>query len=189
MKFSINPLALLVSFYMQEAEAQTSTGGSATPNPEASKGTTAAGEPRKRAPKTNLLDIVRGRMPLACVAAVRFQEKAEVSNNDVAKKFGTSVGKIFDIRKGRNFGYITADYKPSDEDFKAAEAWAKEAAKHGGDEAAIMALVDKLGKASADEAKVQAEKISAQRSKGPRQNTGPKPEAGKPAGNAKELLK
>lgn len=179
--------------FMQEAEAQASTGGQPAPQPN-EKGTKADGSPRQRAPKTNLLDIVRGRMPLACVAAVRFVEKAEVSNNDLAKKYGTSVGKIFDIRKGRNFGYITKDYKPSAEDIKAAEAWAKEAAKHGGDEAAVMAAVDKLGKATDEEAKKQAESISAARSKGPRQPSGPKTgetagQAAPKPGNAKELLK
>lgn len=173
----------ILAGFMQEAGQETSTGGSND------KGTTATGEPRKRAPKTNLLDIVRGRMPLACVAAVRFHVKPEVSNADVAKMFGTSVGKVFDIRKGRNFGYITETYKPSDEDLKAAEAWAKEAAKHGGDEAAVMSAVDKLGKATPEEAKAQAEKITASRSKGPRQNQGPKGEKPAPTGSAKDLLK
>lgn len=190
MKFGrFNPMAIAAALavgIMQEAEGQQSSGGSDTGSTD--KGTTADGQPRKRAPKTNLLDIVRGRMPLACVAAVRFQVSAEKSNADVAKAFGTSVGKIFDIRKGRNFGYITETYKPSEEDLKAAQAWATEAAKHGGDEAVIMAAVDKLGKASAEEAKSQAEKISASRAKGPRQSAGPKPEA-QPAGNAKDLLK
>jgi len=134
-----------------------------------------AGAPqKKRAPKTNLLDIVRGRMPLACVAAVRFQVSPDKTNADVAKVFGTSVGKIFDIRKGRNFGYVDANYKPSAEDIEAAKKWAAEAAKHGGDEAVILAAVDKLGTASADEAKVQAEKITAARSKGPRGPRTPK---------------
>lgn len=147
-------------------------------------------EKKKRAPKTNLLDIVRGRMPLACVAAVRFHVDPAKSNNDVAKIFGTSVGKIFDIRKGRNFGYIDASYKPSDEDFKAAEAWAKQAAQHGGDEAAVMAAVDKLGKASPEEAKAQADKITSARSKGPRAPKAAKAgeATGAASGNAQDLL-
>lgn len=125
-------------------------------------------EKKKRGPKVNLLNIVRGRMPLACVAAIRFVEKADTSNADVAKKYATSVGKVFDIRKGRNFEYITADFKPTDEHIKEAEAWAKQAAEHGGDEAAIMASVDKLGKATEEEAKAQGEAITKARSKGPR---------------------
>jgi hypothetical protein len=161
MKFSLIPSIIAMAVmngYMQEAEAEKSTGGDA-----------GTAEKKKRAPKTNLLNIVRGRMPLACVAAIRFHVKPEVSNADVAKIFGTSVGKVFDIRKGRNFGYIGEDYKPSEADLVEAAKWAKAAADHGGDEAAVMAAVDKLGKATPDEAKAQAEKITAQRSKGPRQ--------------------
>lgn len=153
----------------------------------------ASPEKKKRGPKVNLLNIVRGRMPLACVAAIRFQVPAEVSNADVAKVFGTSVGKVFDIRKGRNFGYIDAEYKPSEQDIKDAEAWAKQAGAEsiGGDEAKIMAAVDKLGKATGDEATAQAAKITAARSKGPRGPKAPKTDAA-PAGttgNAAELLK
>lgn len=161
--------------FMQEAGSEGSAGGTT--------------EKRKRAPKTNLLDIQRGRLPLALVAAVRFVEPAEVSNNDLAKKYGTSVGKIFDIRKGRNFSYIDSAFKPSSEDLKAAEVWAKGAAQHGGDEAAIMAAVDKLGVASEDEAKSQAAKISAARSKGPRQPKAKSAEGSDaPTGDAKSLL-
>lgn len=140
--------------------------------------------PKKRGPKVNLLNIVRGRLPLALVACIRFHEPADKSNNDLAKKYGTSVGKIFDIRKGRNFGYVTADYKVTDEDLKAAEAWAKSAEAHGGDTAAIMAAVDKLTKASADEAAAQAAKITEQRSKGPRGPRKPKDEGAKSTGSA-----
>ncbi len=154
----------------------------------------ASPEKKKRGPKVNLLNIVRGRMPLACVAAIRFKVPADVSNAEVAKVFGTSVGKVFDIRKGRNFGYITEDYKPSEQDIKDAEAWAKQAGAEaiGGDEAKIMAAVDKLGKASAEEATAQAAKITAARSKGPRTPKA-KPEGGEAAagtgtGNAAALL-
>lgn len=160
---------------MQEAEGQTTAGGNGG---------------KKRAPKTNLLDIVRGRMPLPLVAAVRFVVKSDVTNAEVAKTFGTSVGKIFDIRKGRNFEYVTKDYKPSKEDLEAAKKWAAEAMKHGGDEAKIMAAVDQLGVASEDEAKAQAEKITAARSKGPRQPKA-KPAEGESSGStdAASLLK
>lgn len=153
-------------------------------------GSAGGAAPRKRGPKVNLLDIQRGRIPLALVAAIRFQEPADKSNKELANKYGTSVGKVFDIRKGRNFGYVTESYKPSQDDIKAAEAWAKGAAQHGGDEAAIMAMVDKLGVATEEEAKAQAATITAARSKGPRQPKGEKPAAGgEGSGNATDLLK
>lgn len=79
---------------------------------------------RKRAAAANFLPIVRGRLPLLFVHALRFDAVLlALSTKDAATKFGTSVGKVFDIRKGRNFAYITADFKPSAEDISAAEAW------------------------------------------------------------------
>ena len=61
-------------------------------------------------------------MPLPIVYAIRFQEDAGAKNSDLAKKYGTSVGKVFDIRKGSNFGYIDNNYKPSAEELAAARA-------------------------------------------------------------------
>lgn len=90
------------------------TESAATPTPE-----------RKRAPASNFLPIVRGRLPLVLVHAVRFHPViSAMGNKDIAAKFGTSVGKVFDIKKGRNFGYITDSYKPTAEDVAAAKAWA-----------------------------------------------------------------
>ena len=81
-------------------------------------------ETKVRAPKdpSKALDILNGRMPLPIVYAIRFQEDAGAKNSDLAKKYGTSVGKVFDIRKGSNFGYIDKDYKPSAEELAAARA-------------------------------------------------------------------
>ena len=81
-------------------------------------------EIKVRAPKdpSKALDILNGRMPLPIVYAIRFQEDAGAKNSDLAKKYGTSVGKVFDIRKGSNFGYIDKDYKPSAEELAAARA-------------------------------------------------------------------
>jgi hypothetical protein len=178
LQFVLGALTLGV---MQEAEGSQSSGGS-------TEGST---EKRKRAPKTNLLDIVRGRMPLPLVAAIRFVVKSDVSNAEVAKIFGTSVGKVFDIRKGRNFEYVTKDYKPGESDLAEAKKWAAEAMKHGGDEAKILAAVEQLGTASPEEAKAQAEKITAARSKGPRQPKAKSTEGGgqAEAKTAAELLK
>lgn len=79
---------------------------------------------RKRAAAANFLPIVRGRLPLIFVHAVRFDPViGAMGNKDIASKFATSVGKVFDIKKGRNFGYIMADYKPSVEDLAAGQAW------------------------------------------------------------------
>jgi len=52
-----------------------------------------------------------------------------MGNKDLASKFATSVGKVFDIKKGRNFGYVKADFVPSAEDVTASEAWIAQVGK------------------------------------------------------------
>ena len=100
-----------------QADTQTQTG-------EVPSSTEPTAETKVRAPKdpSKALDILNGRMPLPIVYAIRFQEDAGAKNSDLAKKYGTSVGKVFDIRKGSNFGYIDNNYKPSAEELAAARA-------------------------------------------------------------------
>jgi hypothetical protein len=147
--------------------AQEPTSGSAaasTPAPAGDKGTTQAGEPRKRAPATNKLDIARGRLPLLFVHSIRFKEQG--TNAEIAKKYATSVGKVFDIKKGRNFDYIKDGFKPTAEDVANAQKWAAEAAKHGGDQGGLGDVVAAYKVATPEEAKAQSEAITAARSKG-----------------------
>ena len=100
-----------------QIDTQTQTG-------EVPSSTEPTAETKVRAPKdpSKALDILNGRMPLPIVYAIRFQEDAGAKNSDLAKKYGTSVGKVFDIRKGSNFGYIDKDNKPSAEELAAARA-------------------------------------------------------------------
>ena len=102
-----------------ETGAQTDTQTGEVPS-----STEPTAETKVRAPKdpSKALDILNGRMPLPIVYAIRFQEDAGAKNSDLAKKYGTSVGKVFDIRKGSNFGYVTKDYLPSAEELVAARA-------------------------------------------------------------------
>lgn len=137
----------------------------ATPAPAGDKGQTADGQPRRRAPKTNLLNIARGRLPLLFVHAIRFKETAG-TNAEIAKKYATSVGKVFDIKKGRNFEYVTEAFKPSAEDVKAAQAWIVEAEKFGGDKGGLGDMVASYKVATPEEAKAQSDAITAARSKG-----------------------
>ena len=104
-----------------QADPQT---GPQTDTGEVPSSTEPTAETKVRAPKdpSKALDILNGRMPLPIVYAIRFQEDAGAKNSDLAKKYGTSVGKVFDIRKGSNFGYIDKDYKPSAEELAAARA-------------------------------------------------------------------
>lgn len=55
--------------------------------------------------------IIRGRIALAIVWLIRFGEAAEVGTKTLAEKYGTTVGKIDDIRKNRNFAYVTEDVR------------------------------------------------------------------------------
>lgn len=140
------------------ANAATAAKTEATTGTTAGDATAATGDAAKktRAPKTNLLDIARGRLPLLFVHAIRFTEPADVTNAALAKKYGTSVGKVFDIRKGRNFEYVTKDYKFSAEDLNSARAWAHEAGKHGGDTDALVKAVDGSTVGTTEELAAQA---------------------------------
>ena len=64
----------------------------------------------KKAPV--LANIIRGRMPVAIVYIVRFMHANE-KVADLAKKFGTTTGKINDVLQNNNFGYVKEDFKPT----------------------------------------------------------------------------
>ena len=60
----------------------------------------------KKAPQ-----IIRGRIALTIVYLIRFVEAAETGTKALAEKYGTTVGKVDDIRKNRNFAYVTEDVR------------------------------------------------------------------------------
>ena len=68
-------------------------------------------------------EIIRGRMPVAVVFLARFGDQKNESTKDLAKMFGTTVGKIDDIKKNRNFGYVTASFKPTEAQKQDAIEW------------------------------------------------------------------
>jgi hypothetical protein len=124
---------------------------------------TSAAEGRKRAEAANFLPIVRGRLPLIFVHAIRFDKTINaMGNKDLASKFATSVGKVFDIKKGRNFTYVNAEFKPSAEDVAAAESFVNAIGTDNakgltatGDKSLLQKVVDEYkerGLASAEEA-------------------------------------
>ena len=91
-----------------------------------------SGKQEADAPKEKvLLDIINGRMPLALVYAIRFEEGSESKDSELATKYKTSVGKISDIRKSRNFGYITEDMNFSKADIDGALAYLQKATLKG----------------------------------------------------------
>lgn len=111
---------------MAETETVTSTDAGTAETLTGDAGATTETQ-RKRAEPSNFLAIVRGRFPLLLVHAVRFDEVlGKMSNKDVAAKLATSVGKVFDIRKNRNFAYLTKSWKPTASDVTDAKAWAEQ---------------------------------------------------------------
>jgi hypothetical protein len=124
---------------------------------------------RKRAPATNLLPIVSGNMPLLFVHAIRFDETVKaLSNKDISSKFATSIGKVYDIVKNKNFTYVDESWKPTEADLEKAVAWVSRIGaenKHGlptqGDADMLSELIDKYkaaGLASAEDAEMIAAK-------------------------------
>ena len=77
------------------------------------------------------LDIINGRMPLAIVYCIRFLEDSEVKDGDLATKYKTSNGKISDIRKNRNFGYVTEGMNFSTADIEAANGYLEKTTLNG----------------------------------------------------------
>jgi len=75
-----------------------------------------------KAPAKPKVDIIRGRMAAAMVYAVRFGNLAE-GGAEKQRLFATTVGKIYDIEKGRNFAYITEDVKFTQEQINDGIEW------------------------------------------------------------------
>lgn len=69
--------------------------------------------------------IINGRMPVAIVALLRFGSQKGESTKALADLAGTTVGKIDDIKKNRNFAYVTDAFKPTQEQKDAGLAWLK----------------------------------------------------------------
>lgn len=68
-------------------------------------------------------EIIRGRMPVAVVALARFGSMKDAPTKAVAEAFGTTIGKIDDIRKNRNFAYVTESFRPTEQQKADGIAW------------------------------------------------------------------
>ena len=99
-------------------------------------------------------NIIQGRMPVAVVHALRFGSLKGGSTKDVAAKAGTTVGKVDDIKKNRNFAYVVEATKFTDAQITEGIEWLKRHPKY--DESGVDALVVELDgyeRATEDEAK------------------------------------
>ena len=99
--------------------------------------------------------IIRGRIALAIVFLIRFVEPAEAGTKALAEKYGTTVGKIDDIRKNRNFAYVTEDVKFTEDQVKEAVTYI--AAHEDADHVVVVTdMLNALPIATAEEAEAFA---------------------------------
>lgn len=109
-------------------------------------------------------EIIRGRMPVAVVALARFGETKIKSVAEQAKQFGTTVGKIDDIRKNRNFAYVTNAFKPTQEQVDEGIEFLKRHPDYdGSDTDALVKELDGITVATEEEAKAFEDARSAAR--------------------------
>lgn len=92
------------------------------------------------------VEIIRGRMPLPIVAMIKFGTSG-LTDGAVAAKFRTTNGKVSDIRKDRNFGYIKEDYAPSAEMIVKAKEYATQL-----EDKSVMEKLDALVPATDEQA-------------------------------------
>lgn len=68
-------------------------------------------------------DIIKGRMPVAVVHLMRFGSHNDEATKALAQKFGTTVGKVDDVKKGRNFAYVTEEIRFTQEQIEEGVEW------------------------------------------------------------------
>jgi len=141
----LNRFALAaMAFGLMNAAESTESAGGAAPAPEAApqKVGTVQRDP-----------IINGRMPATVVYLVRHGNNKGEATKALAKLFGTTVGKIDDIKKGRNFAYVTEAFRPTEAMKAEAAEWLK---RHPTYDAAgvdkVMTELDALPVATAEEA-------------------------------------
>lgn len=95
-----------------------------TSKPTLATAVTADATKSEKKPKAPKIDIIRGRMPLVLVFSIKFLEDGTTS--EIAAKYRTTVGKVDDIKKEANFGYVKETFKPTMDMIKAAVPRCKE---------------------------------------------------------------
>lgn len=98
-------------------------------------------------------NIIQGRMPVAVVHLLRFGSMKAGTTKDVAAKAGTTVGKVDDIKKNRNFAYVVESTKFTEAQVAEGIEWLKRHPKY--DESGVDSLVlelDSYERATAEEA-------------------------------------
>lgn len=102
-------------------------------------------ETKKPAPR----EIIRGRMPVAVVYLVHYLTGHIEGNGPKAKAFGTTIGKINDIMTGRNFGYVTEEFRPTEAQKAEGIAWLE---RHPEGASELIELLNGVEVATAEQA-------------------------------------
>jgi len=102
-----------------------------------------------------VVEIIRGRMPLAVVATIKHEMRTnpDMKDAELAAKYRTTNGKVSDLRKGSNFAYVTEDFKPTQDMVDAAKVYTDQLEDSKG----VTKIMSDLGIATEDEAKAFAE--------------------------------
>ena len=87
-------------------------------------------------------NIIQGRMPVAVVHLLRFGNSKGGATKELAAKFGTTVGKVDDVKKNRNFAYVVEDTRFTQAQIDEGCEWLKRHPKY--DESGADALVVEL---------------------------------------------
>ena len=87
-------------------------------------------------------NIIQGRMPVAVVHLLRFGDSKGGATKDLAVAFGTTVGKVDDVKKKRNFAYVVEDTRFTQAQIDEGCEWLKRHPKY--DESGADALVVEL---------------------------------------------
>ena len=92
--------------------------------------------------KNLIPNIIRGRMPIAVVHMVRYGDQKNGETKALADLFGTTVGKITDIKKKSTFAYLPENFRPTQAQKDEGIAWLQ---KHVGySEGKVDVLITEL---------------------------------------------
>lgn len=98
---------------------------------------------KEKTPKV-AVPIIRGRMPIAVVYVIKFGVNKDLSIPELSTMYGTTSGKISDIKKNYNFQYLKEDFKPSLEQKTEAIDYLKKHPNFGSDDTPCAALIDEI---------------------------------------------
>ena len=137
------------------------------------------GEEKVKKEKVLIPDIIRGRMPIVIVHMIRFGDQKEEATKALATLFGTTVGKITDIKKVSTFKYLAADFKPTKEQKDAGLAYLIQHVGYDkGDVDKVINELESMVEATVEEAAaIEAARVVA-KGQVPKTKTGEKANAG-----------